>query len=64
MDEDYEDFLDFGRLIGPILGQAKTESGREKRQSVLTTVDHNFVETMKLELIGGRDFSLDSGRQG
>ena len=40
--------------------QAKTESGRETKVRPYT-VDHNFVETMKLELIGGRDFSLAQG---
>ena len=40
--------------------QAKTESGRETTVRPYT-VDHNFVETMKLELIGGRDFSLAQG---
>ena len=40
--------------------QAKTESGRETKVRPYT-VDHNFVETMKLELIGGRDFSLTQG---
>ena len=40
--------------------QAKTERGRETTVRPYT-VDHNFVETMKLELIGGRDFSLAQG---
>ena len=40
--------------------QAKTESGRETKVRPYT-VDHNFVETMKLELISGRDFSLAQG---
>ena len=40
--------------------QAKTESGRETTVRPYM-VDHNFVETMKLELIGGRDFSLAQG---
>ena len=40
--------------------QAKTESGRETKVRPYT-VDHNFVETMKLELIGGRNFSLAQG---
>ena len=40
--------------------QAKTESVRETKVRPYT-VDHNFVETMKLELIGGRDFSLAQG---
>ena len=40
--------------------QAKTESGRETKVRPYT-VDHNFVETMQLELIGGRDFSLAQG---
>ena len=58
MDEDYEDFLDFGRLSGRFW--AVTESGREA--SILPyEVDHNFVETLNLELIHGRDFSLDQG---
>ena len=37
--------------------RAVTEDGRETKVR-LYTVDHNFVETMNLELIGGRDFSL------
>ena len=58
MDEDYEDFLDFGRLSGRFW--AVTESGREA--NILPyKVDHNFVETLNLELIHGRDFSLDQG---
>ena len=58
MDEDYEDFLDFGRHSGRFW--AVTESGREA--SILPyEVDHNFVETLNLELIHGRDFSLDQG---
>ncbi|MCY3789049.1 MAG: ABC transporter permease [Gemmatimonadetes bacterium] len=58
MDEDYEDFLDFGRLSGRFW--AVTESGREA--NILPyEVDHNFVETLNLELIHGRDFSLDQG---
>ena len=58
MDEDYEDFLDFGRLSGRFW--AVTENGREA--SILPyEVDHNFVETLNLELIHGRDFSLDQG---
>ena len=58
MDEDYEDFLDFGRLSGRFW--AVTESGREA--SILPyEVDHHFVETLNLELIHGRDFSLDQG---
>ena len=40
--------------------RAKTESGRETKVRPYT-VDHNFVETMNLELIGGRDFSLAQG---
>ena len=40
--------------------RAVTESGRETKIR-LYTVDHNFVETMNLELIGGRDFSLAQG---
>ena len=58
MDEDYEDFLDFGRLSGRY--RAVTESNREV--NILPyEVDHNFVETLNLELIHGRDFSLDQG---
>ena len=58
MDEDYEDFLDFGRHSGRYW--AVTESNREA--NILPyEVDHNFVETMNLELIHGRDFSLDQG---
>ena len=58
MDEDYEDFLDFGRFSGRFW--AVTESGREA--NILPyEVDHNFVETLNLELIHGRDFSLDQG---
>ena len=58
MDEDYEDFLEFGRFSGRFW--AVTESGREA--SILPyEVDHNFVETLNLELIHGRDFSLDQG---
>ena len=40
--------------------RAKTENGRETKVR-LYTVDHNFVETMNLELIAGRDFSLAQG---
>ena len=40
--------------------RAKTESGRETKVRPYT-VDHNFVETMNLELIAGRDFSLAQG---
>ena len=58
IDEDYEDFLDFGRHSGRY--RAVTESNREV--NILPyEVDHNFVETMNLELIHGRDFSLDQG---
>ena len=58
MDEDYEDFLELGRFSGRY--RAVTESNREA--NILPyEVDHNFVETMNLELIHGRDFSLDQG---
>jgi len=58
MDEDYEDFLELGRHSGRY--RAVTESNREV--NILPyEVDHNFVETMNLELIHGRDFSLDQG---
>ena len=58
MAEDYEDFLDFGRHSGKY--RAVTESNREV--NILPyEVDHNFVETLNLELIHGRDFSLDQG---
>ena len=40
--------------------RARTESGRET-QVRHYTVDHNFVETMNIDLIGGRDFSLAQG---
>ena len=40
--------------------RAVTESGRETKTR-LYSVDHNFVETMNLELISGRDFSLAQG---
>ena len=40
--------------------RAKTERGRETKVRPYT-VDHNFVETMSLELMGGRDFSLAQG---
>ena len=40
--------------------RAKTERGRETKVHPYT-VDHNFVETMNLELMGGRDFSLAQG---
>ena len=40
--------------------RAVTESGREAKIR-LYSVDHNFVETMNLELISGRDFSLAQG---
>ncbi len=40
--------------------RAVTESGRETKIR-LYSVDHNFVETMNLELISGRDFSLAQG---
>ena len=40
--------------------QAMTESGRETRV-LHYAVDHNFVQTMNLELLSGRDFSLAQG---
>ena len=40
--------------------RAVTKGGRETKIR-LYTVDHNFVETMNLELISGRDFSLAQG---
>ena len=56
MDEDYEDFLekDSGKY------RAVTKSNRETKVRPYE-VDHNFVETMNLELIHGRDFSLAQG---
>ena len=56
MDEDYEDFLekDSGKY------RAVTKSNREAKVRPYE-VDHNFVETMNLELIHGRDFSLAQG---
>ena len=56
MDEEYDDFLekDSGKY------RAVTKSNRETKVRPYE-VDHNFVETMNLELIHGRDFSLDLG---
>ena len=56
MDEEYDDFLekDSGKY------RAVTKSNREAKVRPYE-VDHNFVETMNLELIHGRDFSLAQG---
>ena len=56
LDEEYDDFLekDSGKY------RAVTKSNREAKVRPYE-VDHNFVETMNLELIHGRDFSLDQG---
>ena len=40
--------------------RAGTESGRETKVRPYV-VDHNFVQTMNLELVRGRDFSLEQG---
>ncbi len=56
MDEEYDDFLekDSGKY------RAVTKNNREAKIRPYE-VDHNFVETMNLELIHGRDFSLAQG---
>ena len=58
MDEDYEDFWHpFRHLLKyQVVAESKRGAG-----VFLYEVDHNFVETMNLELIHGRDFSLAQG---
>ena len=41
--------------------RAVAESGREAKVRLYEVLDHNTVETMNLELIHGRDFSLSQG---
>jgi putative ABC transport system permease protein len=48
-----------GNGSGKVIFQMETSNGMETRGVNFTVVDHDFVETLGIEMAEGRDFSLD-----